>query len=327
MIKHTGPGRIEQSEHPSRIMLFNFDIDADRLKPEHERALRLSVIPKLRNGGSVSIVGLTSRTGGAHHNQILSVQRAASVRDFLRREVPAGFSLRQFLGFGDRKAVLDHAKRGEDERYRCVLLFPAMGSLAPLPKIDETTVQEILPQINTEGGVLDTVTQIMDVASGLGSIANLVIDSVLLDLSATVIGAISTILSLPAAWLSGNALAERNGKRVGFAKAIQEMSEPFADNEEAKWPQIKRPMPTFPTPDDFVTVAERSARAGTRQGYELAWSLVIGLESSPKIVTAKAGNASVKIRLSGRRLLWLLQRGYHEDVWRKILQQLGGYGE
>jgi hypothetical protein len=329
MIKHTGPGQIEQTEHPSRLMLFNFDIDGARLKPEHERALRTAVIPKLQTGGSVSIVGLASRTGGHHHNQRISDQRADNVRRFLRGEVPEGFAIRQYLAFGDRKARLDGVPRGtEDERYRCVLLYPATGPSPPVPKIDNATVREVIPDISSDGGILDSIGQILDVSSGLASLLNVVLDAILVDLAGTVLGVISTIIGLPAAWLSGNAVAERNAKRQGFAKAIDAMSEPFDGNDAAKWPPVPpHPIPKFSQPDQFVTLAERSARTGLRQGYELAWSLIMQLEKSPKIVDAKLKGKAIKIKVSGRMFLWLMRRAYGEDVWRNILRQLGGYAD
>jgi len=235
--------------------------------------------------------------------------------------------VREFKAFGERKAQLDHRRDGsEDERYRSVLLFLSSGPIPPIPNLDVVAIP--IPEIGSSEGVLDTIGKILDVVSSLGSILNLVLDAVLIDLAGTVLAAISAVIGMPAVWIESNNFAKGNGKKLGFSKAMQQMSDAFASDDlrsvpEANWPPIPHPVPKFPDPDDAVIVAERSARAGQREGYEAAWAVVMQLEKEPREFPVNLKGKLIRIRLSGRRFLWLIHRAYKEDVWRRILQRLG----
>jgi len=326
----TGPGRSENLTNPTRLLLYNFDVDDSYLKIDHQKALEASVVPILRKGGSLSIVGLASRSGSFRHNDYLSVERAEGVRTFLQKCVPNGFAVREFKGFGERKAQLDGQRDGtEDERYRCVILFLSSGPQPPVPNMDGSSLQEIpLPEVVGTEGVLDTVGKILDVMSSLGSILNLALDAVLIDLAGLAITALSSIIGMPAVWLESNKFTFQNGKKLGLSRALQQMADAFDDDDlrsqpETSWPSVPRPVPKFAGPDDAVTLAERSAREGERKGYEAAWALIMKLEKEPRIFPLKLKGKTVRIKLSGRALLWLMHRAYGDDVWRKILQRLG----
>ena len=60
-----GRGGIAEFRHAgaTTARLFNFDVAQDRLKPEHETWLVANVLGRLRGGGSIWIMGLTSTTG------------------------------------------------------------------------------------------------------------------------------------------------------------------------------------------------------------------------------------------------------------------------
>lgn len=326
MHKFTGPGKQELLPN-SRILLYNFGIDQCHLKPEHRTFLMSSVAPALRTGGSISIVGLASRSGTFKHNDRLSLQRADSVRTFLQHSVKNAFPIREFKAFGERKAKLDGMRDGsENERYRSVLLFMSASPKPPDPVIDGTIVHEVqLPTINSSEGILDTVGQVLDVAGGVGSIINLVIDSVLLDMGTIFLTAISGIVGMAAVWLESNKFARNNGRKLGFSKAMQEMADVYSDYDlrlvpESKWKPLPHPVANFGSlPDGSVTVAERSARVGTREGYEAAWKLIVQMDRSPRDMTVTVNGKQKLLRLSGRMLLWLMYRAYEDDVWRKIL--------
>jgi hypothetical protein len=132
------------------------------------------------------------------------------------------------------------------------------------------------------------------------------------------------VLPLPLAWLSGDDLAERNGKTLGFARANQIMADAFADYDlrtrpEATWPPIPRPNPRFPpVPDAALTVAEKFERAGERKGYEQAYAEMMQLERSPKKVSGEYKGKKYSMVLSGRRSLWLMRYAYGDDAWREV---------
>ena len=329
-MRHTGLGRSEKLVNPPRLLLYNFDIDASQLKFAHQRALQDSVMPTLRNGGSVSIVGLASRSGTFSHNDRLSLQRAEGVRTFLQKSIPSGFAVREFKAFGERAAQREHQRDGsEDERYRSVVLFLSSGPQPPVPKMDGSSLQEIpISQFVGTEGVLDTVGKVLDVVSGLGSILNLVLEAVLVDVAGLAIAALSSVIGMPAVWLESNKFAYQNGQKLGISKAMQQMADAFGDDNlrskpESGWPPVPHPTPKFAVPDSGVTVAERSAREGQRKGYEAAWMLIMKMEKQPRTFPLNLKGKTIRIRLSGRRFLWLIHRAYGEDVWRKILQRLG----
>ncbi len=325
--KHTGPGKADFWSQPrEKILLYNFGINDPHLKHEHRMILRSRLVPILEKGGSVSIIGLASRSGRMSHNQTISLQRAENVRVFLQHAVTQGFNVREFKAFGERKAKLDGQRDGfEDERYRSVVLFPSSSPQPPDPDLDDQAVHEIqLPNIGKTEGVLDTIGQILDVTSGAASIINLVVDAVVIDVGGVILAAISTIIGMPAAWLEANKFARNNGQKLGFSKAVQEMSNAYADYDlrlvpESSWKPLPHPIPRFDgPPDESVTVAERSARTGTREGYEAAWKLLSQMDQSPRDFTVNVKGKQSTMRLSGKRFLWLLSRAYKEDVWRKI---------
>ncbi|MBS0532230.1 MAG: hypothetical protein JSS22_22950 [Proteobacteria bacterium] len=122
-----GPGRIaEFTKVPTSAKvarLFNFDIAQDRLKPEHKTWLIQFAIPLLRNGGSMSIIGLASTTGTDSFNSNLSKQRADSVIAFLRTNLPKGFAVQFELALGEEAARIAGLRDNvEDEKWRAIIV-------------------------------------------------------------------------------------------------------------------------------------------------------------------------------------------------------------
>jgi hypothetical protein len=327
-MRHTGPGKSENLVNPPRLLLYNFDIDGPQLKPEHERFLQYFVMPTLRSGGSISIVGLASRSGSFSHNERISTQRAECVRSFLRMSVPNDFSVREFKAFGERVAKREHQRDGsEHERYRSVVLFLSAGPQPPVPKLDGLREIPIPPFSGTEG-VLDQLGKILDIGSGVTSVLSLVLESILADIAGLAIAALTSIIGMPAIWLESNKFAYQNGQKLGISKALQEMADTYSDDDlrstpQASWPRLPHPVPHFQGPDESVTVAERSAREGQRHGYEIAWKMIMNMEKEPRVFSVTLKGKPIQIKLSGRQFLYLLHRAFGEDVWRKILQKMG----
>jgi hypothetical protein len=134
MSKPTGPGRTEYRTSPKSLLLYNFDINGDQLKAEHEIFLRKEVVPVLQRGGSVSLVGLASRSGADSHNLALSERRAHNTLAYLRKAVPGAFAAREVTGFGESKAEQEGYRDGsEDERFRSVIVFTSSAPTPPDP--------------------------------------------------------------------------------------------------------------------------------------------------------------------------------------------------
>ncbi len=328
--KQTIEGKIDASE-PARVLLYNFAIGHAEPKPQHCGYLLQNVIPRLNGGGSVSIVGLASRTGSSERNDRLSVARAHQVLRFLRGKASKQFNVREFKAFGERKAAYDGQRDGvEDEHYRAVVLYLAPGPNPPDPKLGPEAILQELPSQVTHNETYDTWSrradsagQILDIASGGASVVNLFVTSFVLatiiDVTATMLTIVSAIISLPAVWLSGQRLAQKNGGIRGFSEAMQKMADVFSDYDlckvpESKWPAIPHLKPTNLLPDEAVTVAERCANIGMREGYEEAWKLVQKLEASPKDMEVSTNGKKSLISVSGGRFLWFLSQAYSDDV-------------
>lgn len=138
----------------------------------------------------------------------------------------------------------------------------------------------------------------------------------------SILGGFSAIIGLPAVWMSGQKAAEKNGGMLGYSRAMQKMADAFSnydlrDVPESSWPAIPHPVPTFNSPDDAVTVAERCARAGQRKGCEEAYAFIQKLEAESRELVVNSKGKQAKMKVTGRRLLWFLSQAYHEDVWRR----------
>jgi outer membrane protein OmpA-like peptidoglycan-associated protein len=69
-----------------KARLYNFDVDKDKLKPEHESFLLKDVIKLLESNTShIWMQGSASRSGPESHNMGLSKGRVNNVASFLRR--------------------------------------------------------------------------------------------------------------------------------------------------------------------------------------------------------------------------------------------------
>jgi hypothetical protein len=130
MLRSTGPGKVELRPVPPvngvttiRASLFNFDIEGDTPKPEHEKFLLDNVVPVLANPTTrVKMRGEASRTGNDSFNLGLSNRRINKVVAFLQRH---GLKQNQFqreaAGTTDARLAGDAAGT-EDEKFRAVLM-------------------------------------------------------------------------------------------------------------------------------------------------------------------------------------------------------------
>lgn len=130
MVRATGPGKVESRPIPPSepttevfVSLFNYDIDGDTLKPEHEAFLKNTVVPFLFTPSvKVRLRGEASRSGKADHNQDLSQRRVDKVLAFLNRNGMTGTQFeRSAAGETDAAAALQ-ADGTEDEKFRAVVV-------------------------------------------------------------------------------------------------------------------------------------------------------------------------------------------------------------
>ena len=160
MTRPTGPGKVEVRTNPLSLLLFNFDIDGEAIKEEHKAFLRKEALPTLRAGGSVSVIGLTDRSGSDSHNRALSDRRVARTIEFLRREIPAGLNLNQATGFGEAAAAREgEADGSSDERFRSVLVIlqPVAAPVTQTKTID-VAAKSFIAFIGSSVGTMPGVT-------------------------------------------------------------------------------------------------------------------------------------------------------------------------
>ena len=121
------PGKIQEygSQPPDTIAakLFNFEVGKFAIKPEHSNWLISVVVPKLRDGGSLTIIGLASRTGSDDFNMQLSQNRLRAAIDLLRQQVPNNFKVALEVAKGERAAMYAGETDGvENESWRGVII-------------------------------------------------------------------------------------------------------------------------------------------------------------------------------------------------------------
>lgn len=120
-----------------------FDINEAKLKEDHKRWLLGNVIPKIRGNGSISLVGLASRSGRATTNDALSKRRAEAVKNFLEETLMMNFPFDMVDGIGESYAAsMGQVDGTEDGQFRGVVVY-----VHALPKPPDPKVIKIPPKV------------------------------------------------------------------------------------------------------------------------------------------------------------------------------------
>lgn len=117
-------------------VLHHFAIGGAVLSQAQRNWLNQKVVPLLRRGGSVSIIGLASRSGSEGFNRRLSEKRADAVRQHLEKQAKQCFQYAYFGGEGE--SVAAHAGQAdgtEDGQYRAVVVLAHTKPEPPKPKL------------------------------------------------------------------------------------------------------------------------------------------------------------------------------------------------
>lgn len=114
--------------------LTHFAIGSSVLRPDHQRFLEQEVAARLRKGGSVTLVGLASRSGSASANEALAKRRMEAVLVRLRQLAGTAFQIKLATSAGEAAAAGAGQKDGtEDASWRAVLLVWWQNSDPPPP--------------------------------------------------------------------------------------------------------------------------------------------------------------------------------------------------
>ena len=138
---YTGAGRIDEvivnvgQTKTIMIELWNYNIDGNLLKPEHERYLKEKLAPYMKaHSVHAKLIGKTSRSGDREYNRQLSMERVLRVKNILIKQ---GLPESKVPGQEMRAAGPDLAtgETPEDGRDRAVSITVAVGTKSrPLPK-------------------------------------------------------------------------------------------------------------------------------------------------------------------------------------------------
>jgi hypothetical protein len=136
-------GRVVDESKPGMIdgRLIGFAINSAVLHLKHCSWLDKHVVPILAGGGSVSLLGLTSRSGSAAYNLALSKRRASAVLAYLRRSVRrhvtykmgSGYEVKQAAAGGEGMAEFEGQKDGTEDPYWRQVWVLAWPSPTPPP--------------------------------------------------------------------------------------------------------------------------------------------------------------------------------------------------
>ena len=140
-LEQTGEGKVGVYPNGGKTnlaILYNFDIDSYLLKPEHKIYLDTFAVPNIGNGGSITLLGMTSRTGDDSHNKQLSTSRTNAVLEYVKRKAPKVIVFLA-IGLGESMAKIGGQKdKTENELSRGVMLAtsPKPVKVEIYPKIE-----------------------------------------------------------------------------------------------------------------------------------------------------------------------------------------------
>ena len=320
-IHRTGPGQCERRTSPPSSLLYNFDVDGDEPKREHLAFLRGNAMAPLRNGGSVAVVGLASRTGSTAHNQALSERRAKRVLECLREIIPKRFPVKQVVAYGEIPAQREGYRNDvEDPRFRSVILLVSTGPTPP----EVPPVVNIAPEIGVDAlmpgfDAFDMLSKSMDVTQGVAGLFELLPWGTVAEFAGSLgplVGIVGGVVAMPLLWKGVRDQNLTNGGMEGFWDAMQDMALAFANVDPvntpvSRWPAIPVPK-AHPLAGSNVLVNEREWFKGRQDGAAAAYKMITSMEEKP--VHYKGARGGPNLPLTGRSYLYWIFRGTNGHV-------------
>ena len=101
-------GQPSMAKNYAFLLLFNYDIEDHRMKPEHIKVLDKGVVPLMKTPGldlTIGVLGFASRTGEDAANATLSEKRAAEVDTYLRKQATPAVVFFKSGGWGEKQQV------------------------------------------------------------------------------------------------------------------------------------------------------------------------------------------------------------------------------
>lgn len=327
LVHRTGPGQCEKRTKVPSFLLYNFDIGGDELKREHQLYLRGEATTPLRVGGSVSIVGLASRTGSVAHNQALSERRASRTLDYLREAIPNRFAVDQLVAFGEMSMKREgYHDRVENPRFRSVILFVSSGPKPP----SVPPVVDISPEIGIDGlmpgfDVFDTLSKTIDVTQGVAGMIEILPWGTVAEFAGNLgplLGVVGGVIAMPLLWKGVDDQNLTNGRLEGLWDAMQDMASAFSNRDlittrVSRWPLIPVPK-AHPLVGADVLLNEKTWLRGRQEGAEAAYKMMAAMDRNPVDMTVTLHGRPQKQAVTGRFYLYWIWRGTHGRVAEAI---------
>ncbi|MBA8900213.1 OmpA family protein [Phyllobacterium sp. P30BS-XVII] len=120
----------------AQIRLTGFAISSSVLTDTHKTALDQKIVPILKAGGSVSIAGLASRSGGTDFNSKLSTDRAYATYDYLKAATKGVVRARvgeAVYGQGESVAAASGVADGTEDAFYRAVEVSAWTKITPPP--------------------------------------------------------------------------------------------------------------------------------------------------------------------------------------------------
>jgi len=340
--KMTGRGKykyLQSAPNDWTILLYNYDIEGNRYKPDHKQFLDVTVVPYLKAGCGIAIYGLASTTGTVEYDRRLGAERALDVYRYLRTVAGSSFPMSKLETRGKSLALERTGKDNtEDEEYRGVWLrvwdkqhppphIIDPGVVNPTFKYSDPGVVIFGQGLDVLGGVVSVIDLGLDISASYTGIVAAATGGIVTAGAGLVLAIVATIIGMPAIWASGDSLAEFNGKVEGYDEAMQDMAEQYSSDDldrkpMRQWPAVREPSPhlfsalPIGTPGAFW-------RKGQSAGCRLAYMDALKLELNPidVDVVTKDGKKT-KTKANGRlmlRALWVTTKG---EVAEKMVMQV-----
>jgi hypothetical protein len=337
MFRATGRGKYDYKKNGPNdwtVNLYNFDVEGDQLKHDHTNFLDASIVPLLKAGGGVTIMGIADATGDLAYNQALSERRANVLLAFLRREAGGAFPVSRTVGRGKSFAVrIGGRDHFENEYYRAVALRVwEKATPPPPPPYTPTFDLDRMPDA-TAGDIFNPASVVEGVGSTILSLIDIFTEVYWIGIAATfyapAVDIAFTVLSMFFTFKRTRELARVNGWCSGFAQAMADMAYAYRDpnldiTKSSTWPTLPKPTPhlEYNVADSQLEGFNQQQRLGLREGCDKAYDTIRQLDLHPRPATATYNGKIVNYMMTGKIMLGGLYRARKGAVFAATMEQI-----
>jgi hypothetical protein len=320
--------KIDSSLGIVRAWLYGFKVGDAVLRGAHRELLDSAIVPVIRDGGNIKVMGLASTTASLVFDQQLGQRRMHAVVNYLRLHCGNKFAVSRQVSYGKVMALLfgeEHLAGGtadhvESDLWRAVVINAWSRSVPPPPPIGIDVPFKNSTWADSVSKAIDTVNMALGFLDFIADIFELTRVAEVSGPAGLVAGIIQSILAMPLTWAAADALANTNGQIQGAADAIQDMADQYSKGSLdrtglSKWPAVV--VPTIHAPENpQPTVYQSAWRSGQLTGLKNAVKAVLDLEQHPKPFMMANGR---HVRITGRVWLRAISRAFGDNAGVKVV--------